>query len=66
MQEKESIIFVSCELKILSLINIKGSYNRVCKNMHFLFGTHKLEILKSNIVLILFKHGCYMVLYIHA
>ena len=50
MQEKESIIVVWCELKILSLIIIiviimsllfvtranKGSYNRVCKNMYFL------------------------------
>ena len=33
--------------------------------MYFLFGTHKLEMLKSNVVLILFKHVCYMVLYIY-
>ena len=43
MQEIESIIVVWCELEILS-IAIKGSYNLVCKNMYFLFGTIKLEI----------------------
>ena len=26
------------------IFHLKGSYNRVCKNMYFVFGTHKREM----------------------
>ena len=44
MQEKESIIVVWCELKILSIRPLKVLIIMYAKNMYFLFGTIKLEM----------------------
>ena len=44
MQEKESIIVVLVQIENSVNYAIKGSYNHVCKNKYFLFGTIKLEM----------------------
>ena len=68
MQEKESIVFVHCELKILSPGPLKIFTCIVvysCKTVHILY-KRTFVSLRSVVVVILFKHVCYMVLlYIH-